>query len=633
MNSIPDRAKECLPPKKRESRQNLCEQRPPDEFKSPAPLRSRPVGARQTEPQGYSKGPLSSPHYGKVLLHAPPPAPPPDKFPMPWPLPSPTPLPFHFFPNQTGERCGSKLHSWREQCSPGTDPLDGSLHHSRWPRSEPALSLHHPAVSTPYKSHHPQDSRDMWPYCNMDKFNLKQHYSRHLPYADPHLEGRRAFMVRKHNGLDAAGGRSAPALRLPAAGNYPYDSKIKQDDSHTNGKRRYPEDHRPFSRAVAKDGRAADMPGGRCSPQDKDSCATPKTSANTLDKSAFPGLPLRAPSRENFDLAGPPGAAQIYYALGPMQASLMPSPLAPPLQSPLAQASPIPFYGLPHREPHSLRSSRLSPLVENQSLEGFPAAQYNSHRSDRGQPQPGPPCPRSASGGHRSHADPAALQSTPSPGSSLAPQPVAFLPHFTKGSLIELSGGRLRPVEQLQTEDFMLCASTSPDLHLCFCTVILITPCSTNPGFYNLQLLLADRNTQELLKVLAEYPFFVRDRGWSSCSPQRTAQLYGLSCRQLSVDDVCLALTPVPSAPASASALRASIPAPELADTTQCTNTKEGAKAGQQRPAATPPPSAGSGTLSRPRPASQACGAGSKAALLGPRAHARIQPPVSPCRV
>lgn len=52
---------------------------------------------------------------------------------------------------------------------------------------------------------------------------------------------------------------------------------------------------------------------------------------------------------------------------------------------------------------------------------------------------------------------------------------------------------------------------------------------------------------QELLTVLEEYPFFVRDRGWSSCSPQRSADLYGLHCRQLSPGDVCLALTPTPS--------------------------------------------------------------------------------------
>lgn len=45
-----------------------------------------------------------------------------------------------------------------------------------------------------------------------------------------------------------------------------------------------------------------------------------------------------------------------------------------------------------------------------------------------------------------------------------------------------------------------------------------------------------------------EYPFFVQDRGWSSCCPQKTTQLYGLTCRQLIEGDVCLALTPTPPA-------------------------------------------------------------------------------------
>lgn len=60
-----------------------------------------------------------------------------------------------------------------------------------------------------------------------------------------------------------------------------------------------------------------------------------------------------------------------------------------------------------------------------------------------------------------------------------------------------------------------------------------------------LSLSLCDLLLQELVDVYVEYPFFVRGCGWSSCSPQRTARLCGLQCRQLSVGDVCLALTPV----------------------------------------------------------------------------------------
>ncbi|PWA31654.1 hypothetical protein CCH79_00006625 [Gambusia affinis] len=129
---------------------------------------------------------------------------------------------------------------------------------------------------------------------------------------------------------------------------------------------------------------------------------------------------------------------------------------------------------------------------------------------------------------------------------ALHPSPPALLPHFTKGSLIELASGRLKRVEELRTEDFLRSADTSPEFHLSTCTVLVISPSSTQ-GFSHLQVHLTDRNSQELLQVLVEYPFFVQDLGWSSCSPQRTTQLYGLPCRQLSEGDVCLALTPMPT--------------------------------------------------------------------------------------
>ncbi|XP_076607802.1 uncharacterized protein LOC143333585 [Chaetodon auriga] len=124
-----------------------------------------------------------------------------------------------------------------------------------------------------------------------------------------------------------------------------------------------------------------------------------------------------------------------------------------------------------------------------------------------------------------------------------------LLPHFVAGSLIELRDGRLRRVEHLQTEDFMLGSLACPDLHLSCCTVQSISP-SASSSISRLLILLHDQQTQELVDVYVEYPFFVRGRGWSSCSPQRTARLCGLQCRQLSVGDVCLALTPV-SAPRS----------------------------------------------------------------------------------
>lgn len=45
------------------------------------------------------------------------------------------------------------------------------------------------------------------------------------------------------------------------------------------------------------------------------------------------------------------------------------------------------------------------------------------------------------------------------------------------------------------------------------------------------------------MEVLIEYPFFVFGQGWSSCSPERTSQLFDLPCSKLSVGDVCISLT------------------------------------------------------------------------------------------
>ncbi|XP_046881928.1 uncharacterized protein LOC124471468 [Hypomesus transpacificus] len=129
--------------------------------------------------------------------------------------------------------------------------------------------------------------------------------------------------------------------------------------------------------------------------------------------------------------------------------------------------------------------------------------------------------------------------------SSPSDQAPWLLPHFAAGSLIELRDGRLKRVEDLQTEDFQLGSEVSPELHISSCTVQHISP-SSSPAFSRLLILLHKELSQELLDVFVEYPFFVCGRGWSSCCPQRTARLCGLRCHQLSVGDICLALTPAP---------------------------------------------------------------------------------------
>ncbi|XP_011612393.1 ataxin-1-like [Takifugu rubripes] len=136
------------------------------------------------------------------------------------------------------------------------------------------------------------------------------------------------------------------------------------------------------------------------------------------------------------------------------------------------------------------------------------------------------------------------MSGSPPPGSRAPNRLPWLLPHFLAGSLIELRDGRLRRVEHLQTEDFLLGALACPDLRLSCCTVQSIA-LSTSSAISRLLILLHDQQSQELVDVYVEYPFFVQDHGWSSCSPQRTARLCGLQCRQLCVGDICLALTPL----------------------------------------------------------------------------------------
>ncbi|KAG9260580.1 hypothetical protein AMEX_G26855 [Astyanax mexicanus] len=123
---------------------------------------------------------------------------------------------------------------------------------------------------------------------------------------------------------------------------------------------------------------------------------------------------------------------------------------------------------------------------------------------------------------------------------------------FMEGSLIELVGGKLKRVEDLKMEDFESCTESCPELSLRRFTVQKITHSHKCPGLTSLEVELADEHHLKLsLEVCEEYPFYVCGRGWSSCSPERTAHLCCLHCHQLQLGDVCLALTPVPAPPAA----------------------------------------------------------------------------------
>ncbi|KAM3872450.1 uncharacterized protein ACN63O_003757 [Diretmus argenteus] len=590
MNPSPDRGKECLPPKKRESRQGSAEQHAPlDEFKPPVPLRSRPSTGRGEGGREASDSDRALINPNPHFLPSPPPLPAPAPglpLPLPWHLAYSPSVSLPLFPGQVGERRGTGSPSWRE------DPLSSPLsHHSRWLRGEGPLTMPPPpssSSSSSFKTPFPADSREMWPYFNSGRRDYSStlfspsHLFSHPPLYSPDpslVEARHRYPVKRPNGLDGPGSRTASTSRPPLRGEYGNDNSrtrldISPHGSHSNGGRRQQEELTGHAQSVGSffsDSQAQEGPETHSSLQDRDSHGILKTSSNLLSTTPHRLGPDNRAGRGGLldPLGGPPAEAQIYYSLGSVYHH-NPQAQAYPLCSP----SGTHLYSM-HRDPgprqHNLRNSPHSPLGlpnshdrsqrdrdrerdQERDREREKELERDRERSkdkdkdrehdkdrerdiererrrdrerDRG---------REFSPGQFSHSSPPALHQSPP----------ALLPHFTKGSLIELASGRLKRVEELRTEDFMRSADTSPEFHLSTCTVLLIAP-SNAQGFSHLQVHLTDRNTQELLKVLVEYPFFVRDRGWSSCCPQRTTQLYGLPCRQLAEGDVCLALTPTPT--------------------------------------------------------------------------------------
>ncbi|KAK3086704.1 hypothetical protein FSP39_022205 [Pinctada imbricata] len=117
-----------------------------------------------------------------------------------------------------------------------------------------------------------------------------------------------------------------------------------------------------------------------------------------------------------------------------------------------------------------------------------------------------------------------------------------YPPHFMKGSIIQLTNGELKRVEDLQTEDFVQSAEISDDLKIDSSTVVKIEE-SVDRGTAILGFVVGEHKVQVTVEATLEHPFFVFGQGWSSCEPDRTLQRYGLECQRLSVGDVCISLT------------------------------------------------------------------------------------------
>lgn len=128
--------------------------------------------------------------------------------------------------------------------------------------------------------------------------------------------------------------------------------------------------------------------------------------------------------------------------------------------------------------------------------------------------------------------------------SSLTSAPASGNPsHFMKGAIIQLATGELKRVEDLQTHDFVRSAEVSGGLKIDSSMVVDIRASQQRPGLVSLQFTVGEQQSKVTIDVPPEHPFFVFGQGWSSCSPERTAQLYGLACHHLQVGDVCVSIT------------------------------------------------------------------------------------------
>lgn len=135
---------------------------------------------------------------------------------------------------------------------------------------------------------------------------------------------------------------------------------------------------------------------------------------------------------------------------------------------------------------------------------------------------------------------PVSIQASPSISSPSSP--VALPPFFMRGSIIQLADGELKRVEDLKTEDFIQSAEISSELKIDSSTVERIDS-GQSPNAVIIQFSVGELKAQVCVEVLVEYPFFVFGQGWSSCCPDRTTQLFELSCAKLCVGDVCVSLT------------------------------------------------------------------------------------------
>lgn len=236
-----------------------------------------------------------------------------------------------------------------------------------------------------------------------------------------------------------------------------------------------------------------------------------------------------APSRSIPHLSTPPSLAARHQG--------RPSTLTAEIRTPTTSAA-----SRSVQRPEADTSGR--PRAEQDPRRGTarPSSSPPSGAIEVGAPPPPPPVP-------------------PATATCLQPQHPHYPAHFVRGSIIQLSSGQLKRIEDLRTTDFVDSAGISDDLRIDSSTVIHMRQ-NHERNTVVLGFSVGQQNIQVTVEATLEHPFFVYNQGWSSYSPELTRRRFGLNCHQLNVGNCCISLTqrppppPQPAVPPAAQSLR-----------------------------------------------------------------------------
>ncbi|OQR72205.1 hypothetical protein BIW11_10534 [Tropilaelaps mercedesae] len=127
-------------------------------------------------------------------------------------------------------------------------------------------------------------------------------------------------------------------------------------------------------------------------------------------------------------------------------------------------------------------------------------------------------------------------------GESPTQPPPPGLAHFKRGSVIRLADGKLRTVEQVSTEDLVQSAESTPGVQIDSSRVLRLEP-AHQPHAILITFAVTSSKQEVSVESPVDRPFFVFNRGWSSCDPPKTLHKLGLQCHKLQPGDICVTLS------------------------------------------------------------------------------------------